>query len=120
MERECLCYYGSILLMEIGTGNTRRGNETKTLVVVATECIGKQIGRVRFRCINEATSENLTEWHRQYFFEMTDSHLFSALLIQVYVKYTITNQGFCERMEINTKEFTVFSCKSYFYVLYLL
>ena len=44
--------------MEIGTGNKGRGNETKTLVV-ATEYIGKQIGRVRFRCINEATSENL-------------------------------------------------------------
>ncbi|GHT24658.1 hypothetical protein FACS189430_09950 [Bacteroidia bacterium] len=47
--------------MEIGTGKQGRGAETKTktLVVVATECIGKQIGRVRFRCIKEATSEKL-------------------------------------------------------------
>jgi len=36
---------------EIGTGKQGRGAETKTLVVVATECIGKQIGRVRFKCI---------------------------------------------------------------------
>jgi transposase-like protein len=45
--------------MEIGTGKQGRGAETKTLVVVAAECIGKQIGRVRFRCIESATSENL-------------------------------------------------------------
>ncbi|KAA6315712.1 hypothetical protein EZS27_033872 [termite gut metagenome] len=45
--------------MEIGTGNKGRGKGTKTLVVVATECIGKQIGRVRFRCIDEASSKNL-------------------------------------------------------------
>ncbi|GHT78461.1 hypothetical protein FACS189464_1930 [Bacteroidia bacterium] len=45
--------------MDIGTGKQGRGAETKTLVVVATECIGKQIGRVRFRCIKEATSEKL-------------------------------------------------------------
>ena len=44
---------------ESGTGNTGRGAETKTLVVIATECIGKQIGRVRFRCIEAADSENL-------------------------------------------------------------
>jgi hypothetical protein len=41
--------------MEIGTGKQGRGAETKTLVV-ATECIGKQIGRVRFRCIESATA----------------------------------------------------------------
>jgi transposase-like protein len=45
--------------MEIGTGNTGRGKEAKTLVVVATECIGRQIGRVRFQCIDEASSKNL-------------------------------------------------------------
>jgi transposase-like protein len=45
--------------MEIGAGKQGRGAETKTLVVVATECIGKKIGRVRFRCVNEASSENL-------------------------------------------------------------
>ena len=44
---------------EIGDGKQGRGAETKTLVVVATECRGKQIGRVRFKCISEATSENL-------------------------------------------------------------
>jgi len=44
---------------EAGTGNTGRGAEAKTLVVIATECIGKQIGRVRFRCIEAADSENL-------------------------------------------------------------
>ncbi len=41
-------------------GNKRgRGAKTKTLVVVATECKGKQIGRVRFRCIDTASSDNL-------------------------------------------------------------
>jgi len=45
--------------IEVGSGKRGRGAESKTLVVVATECIGKQIGRVRFRCINEATSANL-------------------------------------------------------------
>ncbi len=45
--------------VESGTGNTGRGKETKTLVVVATECIGKQIGRVRFKCIDDASSKNL-------------------------------------------------------------
>lgn len=44
---------------EIGNGNKGRGAETKTLVVVATECKGKQIGRVRFQCIPEATSKHL-------------------------------------------------------------
>ena len=45
--------------MEIGKGKQGRGAETKTLVVIATECIGRQIGRVRFRCIDEASAENL-------------------------------------------------------------
>ena len=45
--------------VEIGKGKQGRGAETKTLVVVATECKGKQIGRVRFKCISEASKENL-------------------------------------------------------------
>jgi transposase-like protein/DNA-directed RNA polymerase subunit RPC12/RpoP len=49
-------YIGGV---EAETGNTGRGAEEKCLVVVATECIGKQIGRVRFRIISEASSENL-------------------------------------------------------------
>jgi transposase-like protein len=44
---------------ETGTGNTGRGAGEKCLVAVATECIGKQIGRVRFKIISEASSENL-------------------------------------------------------------
>jgi len=44
---------------ESGSGKQGRGAETKTLVIVATECIGKQIGRVRFRCIESAEAENL-------------------------------------------------------------
>jgi len=44
---------------ESGSDKKGRGAETKILVVVATECIGKQIGRVRFRCIDAATAENL-------------------------------------------------------------
>jgi len=44
---------------EKGKGKQGRGSETKTLVVVATECKGKQIGRVRFRFIDEASGENL-------------------------------------------------------------
>jgi len=44
---------------EIGTGKQGRGAEDKSLVVVATECIGKQIGRVRFKIISEASKENL-------------------------------------------------------------
>jgi len=45
--------------IEAGSGKQGRGAEKKTLVVVATECLGKQIGRVRFRCIDTATAENL-------------------------------------------------------------
>ena len=44
---------------ETGSGKQGRGADSKTLVVVAAECIGKQIGRVRFRCIDSATAENL-------------------------------------------------------------
>jgi len=44
---------------EKGTGKQGRGAEKKALVVVATECIGKKIGRVRFKIIPEASGENL-------------------------------------------------------------
>jgi transposase-like protein len=44
---------------EIGKGKQGRGAETKTLVVVAAECKGKQIGRVRFSCISDASGDNL-------------------------------------------------------------
>lgn len=47
---------------ETGKGKQGRGAKAKTLVVVATECKGKQIGRVRFRCINEASGENLLKF----------------------------------------------------------
>jgi len=47
---------------EIGKGKQGRGAETKTLVVVAAECIGKQIGRVRFCCIEEASGEHLKKF----------------------------------------------------------
>ncbi len=49
-------YIGGI---EIGNGKQGRGAVTKTLVVMATECKGKQIGRVRCQCITEASAENL-------------------------------------------------------------
>ena len=44
---------------ESGKGAQGRGAETKSLVVVAVECKGKQIGRVRFRIINDASAEEL-------------------------------------------------------------
>ena len=44
---------------EIGKGNQGRGADTKTLVVVAAECKGKQIGRVRFGCIYESKGKHL-------------------------------------------------------------
>lgn len=47
---------------EIGKGKQGRGAETKTLVIVATECIGKQIGRVRFKCIPDASGEYLLQF----------------------------------------------------------
>jgi transposase-like protein len=43
-------------------GNQGRGAVTKTLVAVATECIGKQIGRVRFRIIEDASGAYLQEF----------------------------------------------------------
>ena len=45
--------------IEIGTEKRGRGAEEKSLVVVATECIGKKIGRVRFKIIPDASKENL-------------------------------------------------------------
>lgn len=50
---------------EIGKGKQGRGAETKTLVVVATECIGKQIGRVRFKCISDSSREYLMEFVKE-------------------------------------------------------
>jgi len=44
---------------EVGKGKQGRGADTKILVIVATECIGKQIGRVRFKCIDEASGEQI-------------------------------------------------------------
>src|SRR5665811_492220 len=49
-------YIGGV---EKGTGKQGRGAQEKSLVVVATECIGKQIGRVRFKIISDASKENL-------------------------------------------------------------
>jgi transposase-like protein len=47
---------------ETGKGKQGRGAETKSLVVVATECQGKQIGRVRFKIIKEASGEELIQF----------------------------------------------------------
>ena len=44
---------------ETGTGKQGRGAETKSLVVVAAECKGKQIGRVRFKIIGGASGKEL-------------------------------------------------------------
>ena len=44
---------------EIGSGKQGRGADDKCLVVVATECIGRKIGRVRFKIISDASTENL-------------------------------------------------------------
>lgn len=44
---------------EIGTCKQRRGAEDKSLDVVAAECLGKRIGRVRFRIIPDASQESL-------------------------------------------------------------
>jgi len=44
---------------EIGTGKQGRGAEEKSLVVIATECIGRKTGRVRFKIISESSTENL-------------------------------------------------------------
>jgi transposase-like protein/Zn ribbon nucleic-acid-binding protein len=50
---------------EIGKGKQGRGAEAKTLVIVATECIGKQIGRVRFKCIPDSTREYLMQFIKE-------------------------------------------------------
>jgi transposase-like protein len=47
---------------EDGTSKTGRGSTEKVLVVVATECLGKQLGRVRFKCIESASGKNLMEF----------------------------------------------------------
>lgn len=45
-----------------GKNKTGRGSTEKLIVVVATECIGKQIGRVRFRVVKQATSKHLMKF----------------------------------------------------------
>ena len=47
---------------EIGKGKQGRGSEAKILVIVATECHGKQIGRVRFKCVPDSSTENLEQF----------------------------------------------------------
>jgi len=47
---------------EDGKDKRGRGGMEKALVVVATECLGKQIGRVRFKRIESATSDNLMKF----------------------------------------------------------
>ena len=44
---------------ETGNHNQGRGAEEKILVAIATECLGKKIGRVRFKIISDASTENL-------------------------------------------------------------
>ena len=44
---------------ETGTGKQGRGAEKKSLVVVATECVGNKIGRVRFKIIPDASKDSL-------------------------------------------------------------
>jgi hypothetical protein len=44
---------------ETVTGKQGRGAEDKSLVVVASECIGKKIVRVRFKIIPDASTETL-------------------------------------------------------------
>ena len=48
--------------IETGEGSQGRSAETKVLVVVAVECKGKQIGRVRFQIIEDASSVNLSQF----------------------------------------------------------
>lgn len=47
---------------EIGKGKQGRGSEAKILVIVATECHGKQIGRVWFKCVPDSSIENLEQF----------------------------------------------------------
>lgn len=50
----------------IKEGKRGRGAEGKTLVVVATECLGKKCGRVRFQCIHDASEKNLLAFINDY------------------------------------------------------
>jgi len=50
---------------ETGKGKQGRGADTKTLVVVAAECKGKQIGRVRFKIISESSAEELMSFIKE-------------------------------------------------------
>ena len=43
----------------VRSGKRGRGADGKTLVVVATECLGKKCGRVRFQCIPDASAMHL-------------------------------------------------------------
>ena len=72
---------------EIGAGKQGRGAQTKTLVVVATECIGKQIGRVRFKCITEASGEQLLQ-----FIEETIEHG-SMIITDGWTGYSFLNNS---------------------------
>ena len=47
---------------ETGTRKRGRGADTKSLVVVAAECKGKQIGRVRFKIIPKASKKELVSF----------------------------------------------------------
>ena len=46
--------------MEIDSGKQGRDSETKILAVIAAECTGKQAGKIRFKCIDATTTDNLT------------------------------------------------------------
>jgi len=48
------------------SGKRGRGAHGKTLVVVATECIGKKCGRVRFECIPAASEHYLLSFINDY------------------------------------------------------
>jgi hypothetical protein len=50
--------------METGTGKQGRGAETKTLVVVAAECIGKQMGDAPNSAIKRAYTRSLIDPHK--------------------------------------------------------
>ena len=47
---------------EIVTGKQRRGADSKILVLVVTDCIGKQIGRVRFKPLPDVSWEQLLQF----------------------------------------------------------
>lgn len=86
---------------EEGKGSQGRGADTKTLVVVATECLGKQIGRVRFRCIPDSSGENLLPFIEDNIEEgsivITDGwcgyNQLSSSENYKHIKKTITNSG---------------------------